>query len=62
MEARLGVDGYVTDIRVIGEAHPELTHSAIAAVRDWRFTPTLLNCQAVEPAITITTSFREMKK
>jgi hypothetical protein len=61
MEGRLGVDGYVNDIRVIGEANPELVHAAIAAVRDWRFTQTLLNCQPIEPSITITTSFREMK-
>jgi TonB family protein len=61
MEGRLGVDGYVNDIRVIGEANPELVHAAIAAVRDWRFTPTLLNCQPMEPMITITTNFREMK-
>jgi TonB family protein len=62
MEGRIGVDGYVNDIRVVSEAHPELTHSAIAAVRDWRFTQTLLNCQPVEPTMTITASFREMKK
>ena len=61
MEGRIGMDGYVGDIRVISEEHPELTHSAIAAVRDWRFTQTLLNCQPVEVTMTITTTFREMK-
>jgi hypothetical protein len=61
MEARLGLDGYVGDITVTKEAHPELVHSAIAAVRDWRFTQTLLNCQPVEVTMTITTSFREMQ-
>ena len=60
MEGRIGMDGYVGDIRLIGDAHPELTHSAIAAVRDWRFTQTLLNCQPVEVTMTITTTFREM--
>jgi beta-lactamase regulating signal transducer with metallopeptidase domain len=62
MEARLGLDGYVGDITVTKEAHPELIQSAIAAVRDWRFTQTLLNCQPVEVTMTITTSFREMQK
>ncbi len=61
MEGRIGLDGYVGDIRIISEEHPELTHSAIAAVRDWRFTQTLLNCQPVEVTMTITTTFREMK-
>ena len=57
MEARIGTDGYVNDIRLIGDAHPELAHSAIAAVRDWRYTQTLLNCQPVEVTMTITTNF-----
>ena len=61
MEATIGTDGYVNDIRVTGDAHPELVHSAMAAVRDWRFTPTLLNCQPVEVTMTVTTTFREMK-
>ena len=57
MEGRIGLDGYIGDIRIIGDAHPELAHSAIAAVRDWRFTQTLLNCQPVEVTMTITTNF-----
>jgi protein TonB len=61
MEATIGTDGYVNDIRVTGDAHPELVHSAIAAVRDWRFTPTLLNCQPVEVTMTVSATFREMK-
>jgi TonB family protein len=61
MEARIGVDGYVNDIRVIDDVHPELTHSAIAAVRDWRYTQTLLNCQPIEVTMTVTSNFREMK-
>jgi hypothetical protein len=46
---------------VIGDAHPELVHAAIAAVRDWRYTQTLLNCQPIEVTMTVTTNFREMK-
>jgi hypothetical protein len=61
MEARIGADGYVNDISVIGDAHPELVHAAIAAVRDWRYTQTLLNCQPIEVTMTVTTNFREMK-
>jgi beta-lactamase regulating signal transducer with metallopeptidase domain len=57
MEARIGTDGYVNDLRLIGDAHPELAHAAIAAVRDWRYTQTLLNCQPVEVTMTVTTNF-----
>jgi beta-lactamase regulating signal transducer with metallopeptidase domain len=62
MEARIGTDGYVNDLRVIGDAHPELVDSAITAVRDWRYTQTLLNCQPIEVTMTVTTNFREMQK
>jgi TonB family protein len=57
MEARIGLDGYLTDIRVVGDAHPEFVNATVTAIRDWRFTPTLLNCAPVEPAITVTTRF-----
>lgn len=60
MEGRIGLDGYVGDIRIIGDAHPELAQAAIAAVREWRYTQTLLNCQPVEVTMTITTNFKEM--
>jgi hypothetical protein len=60
MEGRIGLDGYIGDIRIIGDAHPELVHAAIAAVRDWRYTQTLLNCQPVEVTMTITTNFKQM--
>jgi TonB family protein len=61
MEARIGVDGYVDDIRVINDVHPELANSAVAAVRDWRYTQTLLNCQPIDVTMTVTTNFREAK-
>ena len=57
LEGRIGVDGYIGDIRILGDAHPELAQSAIAAVRQWRFTETLLNCTPAEPTMTITTNF-----
>ena len=57
LEGRIGVDGYIGDIRILGDAHPELAQSAIAAVRQWRFTETLLNCTPAEPTMTVTTNF-----
>ena len=40
--------GLLTDISVVGDAHPELANAAIAAVREWHYTETLLNCTPVE--------------
>jgi Carboxypeptidase regulatory-like domain/Gram-negative bacterial TonB protein C-terminal len=60
MEARIGVDGYVNDIRLIGEPNTELAHATMAAVRDWRYTETLLNCEPVEVMMTVTTNFQRM--
>lgn len=57
MRGRIAVDGYISDISVVQEAHPELAQAAIAAVRQWRFTETLLNCRPAEPMMTITTKF-----
>ncbi len=42
------LDGYVADVRLVGDAQPDLAQSAIAAVREWRYTETLLNCTPVE--------------
>ena len=60
METRIGPDGYPSDITIVGDAHPELAHAAIAAVRDWRYTETLLNCQPVDVMMTVTTKFERM--
>jgi beta-lactamase regulating signal transducer with metallopeptidase domain len=60
MEGRIEVDGFIRDIRIIGDAHPELANAAIAAVREWQFSHTLLNCRPVEVGMTITANFRHM--
>ena len=48
LEGTIGLDGYLGDIRIVGDAQPDLAHAAIAAVREWRFTETLLNCEPTE--------------
>jgi TonB family protein len=57
LNTTIGADGYVSDIDIDGEAHPELAAAAIAAVRDWRFTQTLLNCAPVPVSMTVTVTF-----
>lgn len=61
MRARIGVDGYVADVSLTGDAHPELAQSAIAAVREWRYTETLLNCAPVEVLMDVTVNFERQR-
>jgi hypothetical protein len=61
MEARIGVDGYVADVRTVGDAQPDLAQSAIAAVREWRYTETLLNCVPVEVLMNVTVNFERQQ-
>lgn len=58
MEGRVALDGYITDIRIVGDAHPDLASAAVAAVREWKYTQTLLNCQPVDVLMTITVNFK----
>ena len=60
LKARIGLDGYITDISVEREAHPDLASAAVAAVREWKYSETLLNCQPVEVGMTITVNFKGM--
>ncbi|HUP40085.1 MAG TPA: M56 family metallopeptidase [Vicinamibacterales bacterium] len=57
LKARIGLDGYLTDIAVEGEAHPEFASAAVVAVREWMFSETLLNCEPVVVGMTITVTF-----
>ncbi len=58
MQGRIALDGYITDIRVVGDAHPDLANAAVAAVREWHYSETLLNCAPVEVGMTITANFK----
>jgi len=56
LRAIIGTDGSVREIEIIsGKAL--LTQAAVAAVREWRYRPTLLNGQAVEVDTEITVNF-----
>jgi hypothetical protein len=58
MEGRVALDGYITDIRIVGDAHPDFAAAAVTAVREWKFTQTLLNCQPSDVFMTITVNFK----
>ena len=58
IEAIIGVDGTVSSVRVLSaQVHPDFAMAASDAVRQWRFTPTLLNKVPVEVAMTVTLRF-----
>jgi hypothetical protein len=59
---RIGVDGFVNDVTRLpagpGAVPPaELVESAFDAVRQWEFTPALLNGQEVEVSLTVQVAF-----
>lgn len=57
LEARIGVDGTIEDVRVVSAPHQELGAAAADAVRDWVFTETLLNCVPTTVQMKVTVNF-----
>lgn len=57
LEAIIGIDGTVENLRLVRSASPLLTEAALVAVREWRYTPTLLNGIPVPVVMTVTVSF-----
>lgn len=56
IEAIIGTDGQVRDARVL-RSIPLLDDAALKAVRQWRYTPTLLNGIPVSVIMTVTVTF-----
>jgi len=57
LEAVISEDGAVQSLRVL-RSQSLLDAAAVEAVRQWRFTPTLLNGQPVPVVMTVTVNFR----
>jgi TonB family protein len=58
LAATLGTDGSVVDVQVVKADRLELGPAAIEAVRQWEFTPTLLNCIPIEVQMNVSVTFR----
>ena len=56
IEAVIGRDGTVQNARVI-KGLPGLDDAALGAVRQWLFTPTMLNGRPIEVVMTVTVTF-----
>ncbi|HEY2431489.1 MAG TPA: M56 family metallopeptidase [Vicinamibacterales bacterium] len=58
IEATIAPDGSVSAVHVVStQTHPDFASAAIDAVRQWRFSPTLLNGKPIEVVMTVTVSF-----
>jgi len=58
MNARIGTDGRVRNVDVISPVNADLEDEALAAVSQWEFTPTYLNCEPVEVQMYVTMQFK----
>jgi TonB family protein len=58
LDAIIGENGSVTSVRVLsGDVHPDFTIAAVDAVRQWKFSPTLLNGRPIEVVMTVKVGF-----
>jgi len=57
LEAVISESGGVDDVRILRSV-ALLDQAAIDAVRQWRFTPTMLNGEAVPIVMTVTVNFQ----
>jgi protein TonB len=56
LEATIDVDGSVRDVKVL-RSIPLLDQAAIDAVREWKYSPTILNGNPVPVIMTVTVTF-----
>ncbi|MGA2263987.1 MAG: energy transducer TonB, partial [Acidobacteriota bacterium] len=57
LDVTVDEEGNVADVRVI-RGHPLLDHEAVRAVKQWKYSPTLLNGEPVAIASTVTVIFK----
>ena len=57
MHATIGADGKVRNVEVVSGSEMELEDEALAAVSQWEFSSTYLNCQPVEVRMFVTVNF-----
>jgi protein TonB len=57
LEATVGEDGDVTEVRLLRSANPMLDREAVIAVKQWQYSPVVLNGIRVPFILTVTLSF-----
>jgi TonB family protein len=58
LKATIGIDGAVKTIETVDATNPDFDMAAQEAVRQWRFTATLLNCVPVEVSMNVSVAFK----
>jgi TonB family protein len=58
MQALIGTDGIVREVNIVSSPHPDLDRAAAEAVRQWEFTPTILNCTPIDVRMNVTATFK----
>jgi TonB family protein len=61
LDALIGTDGNIQEVRAVSSPHPDLEAAAIEAVRQWQYTPTLLNCVPTEVPMKVTLRFNSQQ-
>jgi beta-lactamase regulating signal transducer with metallopeptidase domain len=61
LEARIGVDGFINDLRVVTPGQAEFAAAAVEGVRQWEFSQTLLDGVPVEVRMNVSVTFRGQK-
>jgi hypothetical protein len=57
LEARIGTDGFINDLKVVGPARAEFAAAAVEAVRQWTFSQTRLDGVPVEVRMHVDATF-----
>jgi TonB family protein len=57
LDALIGADGLVADVRAVTSPDPDLESAAMEAVRQWVFSSTLLNCTPTEVRMRVFVNF-----
>lgn len=58
LQATISKEGRVGSLEVLSRVHPELEDEALRAVSQWEFSPTYLNCEAVEVRMFVTVAYK----
>lgn len=58
LEGRIGVDGFINDLRVTTQGNAEFSAAAVEAIRQWEFSQTLLDGVPVEVRMNVLVMFR----
>jgi len=57
LEATVGTDGCVESVRVLRSRHPFLDRAAVDALKQWQYSPLVLNGIATPFVLTVTFNF-----